>query len=175
MPAKSLAWVELQRRCRRMGRWPSCRRIPGVAVGDSLIDAAARLSILTLSTYGESGVSSETTAGRGEPDLPLLKGTLDLLILKTLTWGPMHGFGIASWLEARSGSTLGVEDSALYQSLHRLEGKGLVDAEWGVTENNRKARYYRLTRAGRQHLRREASIWFRYTEAVGAILTAETA
>lgn len=120
-------------------------------------------------------MSSETAAARGDSNLPLLKGTLDLLILKTLSWGPMHGFGIASWLEARSGRALGVDDSALYQSLHRLEGRGLVDAEWGVTENNRNARYYKLTRAGRQHLKREASVWLRYTQTVGAILAAETA
>ncbi|HTJ21216.1 MAG TPA: PadR family transcriptional regulator [Gemmatimonadaceae bacterium] len=118
-------------------------------------------------------MSSETASVR-DASLPLLKGTLDLLILKTLSWGPMHGFGIASWLEVRSGRALGVDDSALYQSLHRLEARNLVDAEWGVTENNRKARYYRLTRAGRQHLKREASVWLRYTQAVGAILTAET-
>ncbi|MGE5100746.1 MAG: PadR family transcriptional regulator, partial [Deltaproteobacteria bacterium] len=95
--------------------------------------------------------------------------------LKTLSWGPMHGFGIALWLETRSKSTLGVDDSALYQSLHRLEGRGLVEAEWGVSENNRKARYYQLTRAGRQHLKRETSTWLRYTQAVGAILAAQTA
>lgn len=120
-------------------------------------------------------MGSDSAGARARANLPLLKGTLDLLILKTLSWGPMHGFGIASWLEARSGRTLGVDDSALYQSLHRLEGRGLVDAEWGVTENSRNARYYRLTRAGRQHLKREASIWFRYTETVGTILTAEMA
>ena len=110
-----------------------------------------------------------------DANLPLLKGTLDLLILKTLSWRPMHGFGIASWLEQRSGGALGLEDSALYQCLHRLEGRGLVEAEWGVTENNRKARYYRLTSAGRQHLKREMSTWLRYTETVGAILTTRTA
>jgi DNA-binding PadR family transcriptional regulator len=87
----------------------------------------------------------------------------------------MHGFGISSWLEQRSNSTLGVEDSALYQSLHRLEGRGFVAAEWGITENNRKARYYRLTRSGRQQLKRETSIWMRYAETVGVILTAKSA
>lgn len=108
------------------------------------------------------------------PDnLPLLKGTLDLLVLKTLSWGPMHGFGIAMWLEERSRSALGVDDSALYQSLHRLEGRGFVEAEWGVTENNRKARFYRLTRAGRQQLKREAAVWVRYAATVGDILTTE--
>ena len=102
--------------------------------------------------------------------LPLFKGTLDLLILKTLSWGPMHGFGIASWLDQRSGGELGLDDSALYQSLHRLEGRGLVEATWGVTENNRKARYYRLTPQGRAQLRADADTWARYTRVVGGIL-----
>ena len=113
--------------------------------------------------------------GAADSSVPLLKGTLDLLVLKTLSWGAMHGFGIASWLEARSDRTLGIEDSALYQCLHRLEGRGLVEAEWGMTENNRKARYYRLTREGRQRLKREMSVWLRYTQTVGNILTARRA
>ena len=102
--------------------------------------------------------------------LPLLKGTLDLLVLKALTWGPMHGFGILSWLESSSSGTIGVEDSALYQALHRLEARELVVAEWGVTENNRRARWYRLTTAGRQRLRQETATWLRYTESVTQIL-----
>jgi len=103
-------------------------------------------------------------------NLPLLKGTLDLLVLKALSWGPQHGYGIASWLESRSGGALGIDDSALYQALHRLEEKRLVEAEWGVTENNRRARYYALTRAGGRHLRIEADVWGRYTASVSAIL-----
>ncbi|MEJ7812937.1 MAG: PadR family transcriptional regulator [Gemmatimonadaceae bacterium] len=103
--------------------------------------------------------------------LPLLKGTLDLLVLKTLSWGAMHGFGIASWLEDRSGGTLGVDDSALYQALHRLEARGLVEAEWGVTGNSRRARYYRLTTVGRQRLRAETATWLRYTQSVTHILS----
>jgi PadR family transcriptional regulator PadR len=104
------------------------------------------------------------------PALPLLKGTLDLLVLKALSWGPHHGYGIATWLEARSAGALGVEDSALYQALHRLEGRHLVTAEWGVTENNRRARYYRLTARGQRHLAAESATWLRYTESVSAIL-----
>jgi len=110
-------------------------------------------------------------ARAGDDTLPLLRGTLDLLVLKALTWGPMHGFAIVSWLEASSRGTIGVEDSALYQALHRLEARGLVDADWGVTENNRKARWYRLTTAGRQRLRRETGTWLRYTQSVTHILT----
>jgi DNA-binding PadR family transcriptional regulator len=84
--------------------------------------------------------------------LPLLKGTLDLLVLKALSWGWMHGFGIATWLTEYTGGAVGVDDSALYQCLHRLEGRGYLEAQWGVTENNRKARYYRLSAPGRRHL-----------------------
>ena len=110
-------------------------------------------------------------AERGGAALPLLKGTLDLLVLKALSWGTMHGFGISSWLESYSGGALGVDDSALYQAMHRLEGRGYVVAEWGVTENNRRARYYRLTTAGRRQLRAETETWLRYTQSVTAILT----
>ena len=107
-------------------------------------------------------------------NLPLLKGTLDLLVLKSLSWGAQHGYGISTWLEARSGGALGIDDSALYQALHRLEGRGLVEAEWGVTENNRKARYYELTRAGQRFLRDESDVWARYTASVSAILALAT-
>jgi PadR family transcriptional regulator PadR len=113
---------------------------------------------------------------RGEPQmndpLALMRGTLDVLVLKTLSWGPMHGFEITSWLEARSGGRLDVEDSALYQALRRLEGRAQVRAEWGVTENNRQARYYRITAEGRALLRAETSRWVRYAETVTGILTA---
>lgn len=102
---------------------------------------------------------------------PLLKGTLDLLILKTLSWGPMHGYGIAKWLEERSGGSLGVEDNALYQALQRLETRDLVTAEWGITQTNRRARYYKLSAAGRRRLRDDVSVWMRYTQSVSAILT----
>ena len=107
----------------------------------------------------------------GEP-MTVVKGTLDALVLKALVWGPMHGFEVAAWLEARSGGTLALDDSGLYQALYRLEGRGLVGAEWGVTENNRRARYYRVTRAGRAHLARETATWVRYAETVTGILTA---
>ena len=104
--------------------------------------------------------------------LPLVKGTLDVLVLKALSWTPMHGFEITTWLEARSGGALGVQDSALYQALHRLEARGLTQAEWGVTANNQRARYYRLTKAGKAHLAAETAQWVRYAETVTGILTA---
>lgn len=102
--------------------------------------------------------------------LPIVKGTLDVLVLRALGWGPMHGFEVAAWLEARSGGALALDDSGLYQALYRLEGKGLVTADWGLTENNRRARYYQITRAGRAHLTREAATWVRYAETVIGIL-----
>lgn len=107
--------------------------------------------------------------------IPLFKGTLDLLVLKALSFDARHGYGIAAWLEARSDGGLGVDDSALYQALHRLEGRGLVDAEWGVTENNRRARYYTLTARGRRQLADEAATWHRYTATVSALLALTSA
>jgi transcriptional regulator len=103
--------------------------------------------------------------------LPLVKGTLDILVLKALAWAPMHGFEITTWLEERSGGGLGVEDSALYQALYRLEEREMVHAEWGVTGNNRRARYYHLTPAGKAHLRTETTKWVRYAELVTGVLT----
>jgi PadR family transcriptional regulator PadR len=103
--------------------------------------------------------------------LTVVKGTLDVLVLKALTWAPMHGFEITAWLEGRSAGRLEVDDSALYQALYRMEQRGLVEAEWGVTENNRRARYYRVTSAGRAHLRAEIDRWLEYSETVTGILT----
>lgn len=102
--------------------------------------------------------------------LPLLKGTLDLLVMKALTWGPLHGYAIATWLEERSDGTLGVDDSALYQALQRMEARGWLSAEWGVSDTNRRARYYKLTAAGRQRLRSESETWLKYTKSVTTIL-----
>lgn len=103
--------------------------------------------------------------------LSLVKGTLDVLVLKCLTLGPMHGFEITSWLGQRSSGALEVEDSALYQALHRMEERGLIAAEWGITENNRRARYYKATSQGRAHLNAETKKWVRYAETVTNILT----
>lgn len=105
------------------------------------------------------------------PSLPLVKGTLDALVLKALAWEPMHGFEITTWLEARSGGAIGVQDSALYQAVRRLEERGFVAGEWGITGNNQRARYYRLTRTGRAQLATETKQWVRYAEAVTEILT----
>ena len=104
--------------------------------------------------------------------MALLKGTLDVLVLKALSWGPMHGFEITSWLEDRSGGRLMVEDAALLQALHRMEERNLIEAEWGVTKNARRARYYRLTAPGRAHLRAESEKLVDHVDALTTILTA---
>ena len=104
--------------------------------------------------------------------LPLMKGTLDTLVLKALAWEPMHGFEVTQWIERNSGGRLDVEDSALYQALYRLEDRRFVDAEWGVTQNNRRARYYRVTTRGRAHLKAQTEEWLRYSRTVSGILTA---
>ena len=103
--------------------------------------------------------------------LAILRGTLDVLVLKALTWGPMHGFEITAWIEAHAIGNLDVVDSALYQSLYRLEERRAITATWGVTENNRKARYYSITPTGRAELRNETARWLRYAETVTGILT----
>ena len=103
--------------------------------------------------------------------LAVLRGTLDVLVLKALTWGPMHGYEITAWIEQRAIGNLDVVDSALYQSLYRLEERRAIAATWGVTENNRKARYYSITPAGRAELRNETARWLRYAETVTGILT----
>ena len=103
--------------------------------------------------------------------MAVVKGTLDVLVLKALAWGPMHGFEVTAWLEERSQGALLLDDSALYQALYRLEGRGLLAAAWGVTENNRRARYYRITPAGRAHLRAETAQWVRYADTVTGVLT----
>ena len=107
--------------------------------------------------------------------MALLKGTLDVLVLKTLSWGPMHAFEITTWLEDRSGGRLAVEDAALMQALHRMEERGLLAADWGVTEKGRRARYYRLTAAGRAHLKAETASLTDYVDALTTILAMRSA
>ncbi len=107
--------------------------------------------------------------------LPLIKGTLDVLVLKALSRSAMHGFEITVWLEDRSGGQLAVDDGALYQALHRMEERRLIKAEWGITDNNRRARYYTLTVTGRAHLRAESASLVRYARTVMAILAGHPA
>ena len=105
-----------------------------------------------------------------EGSLNLLQGTLDLLILQALAWGQMHGYGISRIIRERTSEVLLVEDAALYQALHRLERRGNIEAEWGVSDNNRRAKYYALTPVGRKLLRRQQDQWRRYAAAVSAVL-----
>jgi transcriptional regulator len=104
------------------------------------------------------------------PPLSLVQGTLDLLVLRTLASGTMHGYGIATMVRDCTRGELSIEDAALYQSLHRLDRQGLVDAAWGPSENNRRARFYTLTAAGRKRLQQETANWRRYSRAVEAVL-----
>lgn len=104
--------------------------------------------------------------------LDLLQGTLDVLVLKTLTWGARHGYAIARWIRDTTGNELLVEDGALYTSLHRMEHRGWVSAEWGLTEDNRRVKLYELTASGRQELRARTANWTRYARAVAAVLQA---
>jgi len=101
----------------------------------------------------------------------LLQGTVDILILRTLAWEPMHGYAISHWLGERSDGVLTIDGAALYQALHRLEHRQLVTASWGLSENNRKAKYYRLTAKGRSELKAESVVWHRYADAVAKVLS----
>jgi transcriptional regulator len=100
----------------------------------------------------------------------LLQGTLDLLILKTLSGGPLHGYAIAQRIQERSDDVLVVEEGSLYPALYRMEEKGWIAAEWGKSENNRRAKFYSLTRAGRKQLEEETALWERIVRAIGLVL-----
>jgi PadR family transcriptional regulator PadR len=111
-------------------------------------------------------------ANGASPDLGLLQGTLDVMILKALSWGPMHGFAVAKWIRSTTDDVLQIDDGALYPALHRMEHRGLIDADWDLTENKRRAKYYRLTAKGRQELRVRATSWDRYASAVSKVIHA---
>jgi PadR family transcriptional regulator len=113
--------------------------------------------------------------GDAAMELDLVRGTLDLLILKTLSWGPMHGLAVTRSIELTTKDQLQVEEGALYPALHRMEDKGWLDADWGLTERNRKAKFYRITASGRKHLAAELTRWSRYTSVVGLVLNARGA
>ena len=100
----------------------------------------------------------------------LLQGTLDVLVLKTLSWGPRHGYAVVEWIEQATDDALLVGEGTLYPALHRLERRGLIRAEWGASDNNRKAKYYELTRAGRKQLTAEEVAWQKLTTAVALVL-----
>ena len=102
--------------------------------------------------------------------MTMLQGTVDLLILHALQAGPTHGYAVTRWIRERTGGTLALEDAALYQALHRLEARGWIDADWGVSENNRRARFYSLTAGGRRQLKAEADTFRRYATAVFKVI-----
>jgi PadR family transcriptional regulator PadR len=106
--------------------------------------------------------------------MDLLQGTLDMLILKALTSGTLHGYGVARWLERATGNALTVEEGSLYPALHRLLQRGWVRADWGVSENNRRARYYTLTAKGRRQLEREMTAWGEFSDVVAQVLSTRT-
>lgn len=103
-------------------------------------------------------------------DLDLLQGTLDLLVLKALSWQPMHGYAVARWIGSATQDDLRIEEGALYTSLHRMEKRGWIESEWGLSENNRRAKYYQLTTDGRRQLRTRVATWTRYARAVSRVL-----
>jgi PadR family transcriptional regulator PadR len=100
-----------------------------------------------------------------------LQGTLDLLILRTLAWGPTHGYGVARWIQEITEDALRIEEGSLYPALHRLEKRRLIKSSWGLSENNRKAKFYELTKLGRDTLASESSSWSAFSDAVGKVLT----
>ena len=102
--------------------------------------------------------------------LGLVQGTVDVLILKTLTWSSMHGYAISTWIRERTDGALAVEDAALYQALHRLERKGWVESEWGVSDTNRRAKFYRITGDGKQQLQTDVAELRRYVDALFKVL-----
>ena len=104
--------------------------------------------------------------------MDLLQGTLDLLILKTLSWGPAHGYAIARWIQQLTGEVLSVGEGSLYPALHRLEERGWIEAEWQLSENNRRAKFYHLTTRGRTQLRAETATWGKFVDAVAKVLAA---
>ena len=108
-------------------------------------------------------------------DAAVLQGTIELLVLKRLSCGPMHGYGIASWIETATGDVLSVEEGSLYPALYRMVQKRWIKGEWGVSENNRRAKYYRITAEGRRQLRAESSTWTTFSQAVSKVLTTTTA
>lgn len=107
--------------------------------------------------------------------MDLIRGTLDVMVLKSLSWGPLHGYAVTRWIKQCTGGTLDVEDAALYQALHRMERHGWVKSEWGLSEKNRKAKYYRITTAGRRRLNANVKSIRAYTEAMWKVLEADTA
>src|ERR1700748_545863 len=109
----------------------------------------------------------------GAQSMDLMNGTLDVLVLRALSWGSMHGYAVSRWIHQRTDGVLEIEDAPLYKALHRLERAGFVSAEWGLSEKNRRARYYTLTAAGRRQFAAQESVWRQYAAAVFKVLAPE--
>ena len=109
-----------------------------------------------------------------DAEIDLLRSSLDLLVLKTLTWGPMHGYAISEWIESATDSKILLEEGTLYPALHRLERRGWIASAWGVSDTNRRAKFYRLTTAGRARYRAESPVWHRHAEAIASALRRTT-
>jgi PadR family transcriptional regulator, regulatory protein PadR len=107
-----------------------------------------------------------------DTDLNILRESLDLLILKALTWGPKHGYAVAEWIEGATGTVLLIDEGTLYPALHRLARRRWVETEWGLSDNNRRAKYYRITTQGRARLRADLADWRRYAAAVERLVSA---
>jgi len=112
-------------------------------------------------------------ATMADEELDVIRGTLDLMLLKALSWTPMHGLGLIRWIEQASDSVLQIDEGALYPALHRMEIKGWLQANWGYSESNRRAKYYHLTPAGRRELQSRRAKWSRYARALDLILDRE--
>jgi PadR family transcriptional regulator PadR len=133
-----------------------------VASGDPLRHKGKDLTIPCVTR------EKDRTMAATESDL--LRSSLDLLVLKALSWGPMHGYDISEWIEHATDSLLLLEEGTLYPALHRLERRGWITAEWGVSANNRRAKFYKLSAAGRARFRAEAPVWHRHAEAIAIAL-----
>jgi PadR family transcriptional regulator len=131
--------------------------------------------VFPLHHYGKCGIPLAIQGIKAMTDgnrLSILKGALDVLILKALSWGPMHGYSVSYWIRKVTDEALELQEGVLYPALHRLERKGWIESEWGVSENNRNAKYYSLTRLGRKRLQLELYTWERFANAVGKVVKA---
>jgi PadR family transcriptional regulator len=135
--------------------------------------ASAKATASLAEAARRPGPASTERENMAQPGQEILRGTLDLLILKALSWGPAHGYGVARWIEQATADALAVGEGTLYPALHRLEERDWITASWGMSENNRQAKFYALTKQGRTQLRVEAESWRRYAAAVFAALDAQ--
>lgn len=123
-------------------------------------------------THGPDPTTTAKNDTMNDDSLPLVQGTLDILVLKALSNGPRHGYAVARWIRETTDDALQIEEGALYTALHRMERRGWIESDWGLSENNRRAKFYGLSQAGTQQLMKESKVWSRYAEAVSKVLAA---